>query len=248
MTPIFAVGSGSTAARILVGKRALVSFAYVGTRWLPESRLAKLQAACAGLVLDSGAFTAWQKGTPIDIAEHTAFVAERHAEFEWCAALDAIGDAAASLANWRRQRSELASDVRLVPVFHEGEDFEILDEYVAAAPLIGLGRTKGRKSVDATFDWYDDVFNRYPLGKFHAFGNGSPETLEPYPFVSFDCTTWERNSTYGGKHRWPWSRCTKETCMRAYIEAFETVTYRPRAHGRQLSLPEGAAQVEELAS
>lgn len=248
MTPIFAVGSGSTAARILVGKRALVSFAYVGTRWLPESRLAKLRAACAGLVLDSGAFTAWQKGTAIDIAEHTAFVAERHAEFEWCAALDAIGDAAASLANWRRQRSELASDVRLVPVFHEGEDFEILDEYVAAAPLIGLGRTKGRKSVDATFDWYDNVFNRYPLGKFHAFGNGSPETLEPYPFVSFDCTTWERNSTYGGKHRWPWSRCTKETCMRAYIEAFETVTYRPRAHGRQLSLPEGAAQVEELAS
>lgn len=234
MIAFFAVGAASTAVRLLPGRAALVSFAFIGTNFLPERSINDLRRTCTLLFLDSGAFSAWSKGTPIDLDRYCDFVHANWQTFDRIATLDTIGDEAASLANWRLMLSRLPwCAERLVPVFHEGEPIETLDAYCARARVVGLGRTAGRRSKPLTFAFYDEVFNRYPTHAFHAFGNGDPQTLEPYPFDSFDCTSWERDSGYANKHGFPWSRATRETRMRAYIEGIESIEHRPP---RQVSL------------
>lgn len=231
----FAVGASSVALRLLPGRAALVSFAYIGSNFLPKTAVTELRAACSALFLDSGAFTAWTKGTPIVIEKYVEHILEHEDRYDAIAALDVIGDWRGSRENWIRMRDAFPSaKTKLIPVFHEGEPIELLDEYVDA-PVVGLGRTDGRRNKDASFLFYDACFNRQPTVRFHAFGNGDPQTLEPYPFSSFDCTTWERDSVYANSHRWPWSRVTKETRMRAYIEALESIEHKP-AHRPPRSL------------
>lgn len=238
MEAIFAVGASSVAIRLLEGRSALVSFAFIGSSFIPAKDVDRLCASCSRVVLDSGAFSAWTKGRPIDLDAYLDHIQAHGARYAWIAALDEIGDADGSLRNWQTMLDRLPVELaaKVVPVFHEGEPLEALDEYVSRSQLVGLGRTLGRKSKPHTFVFYDACFNAHPSAQFHAFGNGSPETLEPYPFASFDCTTWERDASYGGKHGWPWSAASKETRMRAYVEALSTV--RHRKAGRQSTLDE----------
>lgn len=235
MRAYFAVGHGDTAERLLGGHRTLMSFAYLGTSRVPWSNAKRIVAASPGCFLDSGAFTAWKSGRPIILTDYLAHIVASAGAFERIAALDDIESPTKSLANWRNMLAALAPDVaaRIVPVFHEGEPLDLLDEYVETAYVVGLGRTDGRNSKPKTYAFYDECFNRHPLIRAHAFGCGDPARLEPYPFDSFDCTTWECDSTYAEKHGWPWSRVSKETRMRAYIEALETIEHRP---AKQLSL------------
>lgn len=233
MKAFFAVGAGTVAVRMLAEHNALVSFAMIGTSWVSMDNVRALRAVCPQLFLDSGAFSAWNKGAPIDLAAYVAFVREYHAIFDVVAALDVIGDGPASLNNWIAMMyalPELAD--KIMPVFHEGDDVALLDQYVAGGGNVGLGRTAGRRNEDKTFEFYDLAFNRYPLARFHAFGNSNPKTLEPYPFHSFDSTTWERDSAYGAAQRWPWSHASKATRMAAYIEATETIHHKPAAQMR----------------
>lgn len=227
MEAIFAVGAASVAVRILAGRSALVSYAKIGSNFCPAKTVDKLLDVCPRVILDSGAFSAWTLGTPVNLDQYIAYVRERGTRHAWVAALDDIESPAVSLTNWRRMRADLPELAdKIVPVHHEGEPMDLLDEYVSTGGLVGLGRTEGRKSKPKTFAYYDLAFNRHPGAKFHAFGNGSPETLEVYPFASFDCTTWERDASYGGSHGWPWSCASKNTRMLAYVEALSTMKFR----------------------
>jgi len=230
MQAFYAVGSSTAALRHLSGRSALCSFAYFDRTWNLDVA-ERLRARCTAMFLDSGAFTAWSKGKPIDLGEYVAFVAEHANNWDLFAALDDIEDPRASLANWHAMRAKLPElTARIVPVFHEGEPIEVLDEYLGHdAPAVGLGRTEGRRSKQKTLEFYDACFNRHPKARFHAFGCGERLLLEPYPFHSFDCSTWERDSTYGNKHGWPWCAVSKETRMAAYVEAFGTIRHVPTA-------------------
>jgi len=224
MDAFFAVGSAPAALRHLAGRRALLSFAYLDRFWTMADAV-KLRAACIAMFLDSGAFTAWTRGTPIDLGAYLAFVEAHGAMWDHVAALDSIDDWRQSVANWRAMLDRSARPV--VPVYHEGEPIEVLDDYVAGAPYVGIGRTEGRRSKRKTLELYDDVFNRHPTARLHAFGCADPECLEPYPWASFDSTTWERDSTYAAKHGWPWGRVSKATRMAAYVEATDGIEHRP---------------------
>jgi hypothetical protein len=120
-----------------------------------------------------------------------------------------------------------------MPVWHEGDPIEVLEAYVEHAQIVGIGRTEARRSDRKTLDLYDEVFNQHPDGVFHALGNCNPKTLERYPFTSFDGVTWQLDSSFSEKHGWPWSRVAKETRMKAYIEATETIRYKPATPGAQ---------------
>lgn len=228
MIAYFAVGAASVAVRLLAGRNYLVSYAYIGSNFCSASDAEALRRGCARGFLDSGAFTAWKQGKPVDLNAYIEYVRRFGTDYTSIAALDDITSSETSIINWRRMLAELPGlATRIIPVWHEGEPIEVLDEYVAGSPIVGVGRTAGRRSKDKTLVLYDEVFNRWPAGAFHAFGNGDPVTLEPYPFHSFDCSTWERDSTYANKHGWPWGRVSKETRMRAYIEATETMAHTP---------------------
>lgn len=228
MKAFFAVGDSHTAYRLLHGRRILISFAYVGSSWLPRRDVPELAAAASEVLIDSGAFTAWRSGKPIELGRYVDWLSTEAPAASGAFVLDVIGDAEASARNHARMRELLPPwRDRLVPVWHEGDPLEHLDEYVARASIVGLGRIEGRRSELKTLDFYDLAFNRHPNARFHALGNASPSTLEPYPFTSFDSTTWQRDAAYSNAAKWPYNRCSRDTRMRAHVEAAETIVHRP---------------------
>lgn len=224
MKAYFAVGDSHTALKFLAGHRMLVSFAYVGSTFLPAKAVAELGGASAGLMIDSGAFTAWRKGKPISLESYSTWLLNAPPH-DVALTLDVIGDADASILNWDTLRQIHPG---IVPVWHEGDPVEHLDEYVAGATIVALGRIAGRRSAQKTLEFYDAAFNRHEH-KYHALGNADPAQLEPYPFDSFDSTGWQRDAVYTHSKSWPFNRCAKETRLRAYIEATETIEHRPAA-------------------
>ncbi len=250
MKAFFAVGDAAMARSVLAGHRMLISFAHIGEDdFVPEESVNVLAGLALELLIDCGEFTEWNRRRegkkPKGITLESFFawlrskIAERPDLFATMRAFapDVIGDAAASMRRWR-EALRVAPDLapRLIPVWHEGDPIEHLAEYNPAARRVALGRIAGRRSVPKTFDFYDEAFNRFPRGQFHALGNCNPETLEPYPFEEFDGVTWQLDSTFGNKHRWPWSRVSKRTRMFSYVEATETIEHRPAERRRQLSL------------
>jgi hypothetical protein len=260
MVPVFATGDASTAIRLLPGKAVLVSHAWLGSSFVPWDLLQILLDVAGEVTADCGAFTRWQrrlKGkcescgivttalgericekcktkAPLFTLELWAeFIECHHHRYKRFVAPDVIGDAVASMANWQQLLAMLPPRHRhrVMPVWHEGDPIEHLEEYDPASRLVSIGRTKGRQAgaagKKATRVFYDAAFNAFPDGDFWALGNGNPETLEPYPFHYFDQTTWQRDSAYSQSHGYPWSAVSKDTRMRAYIEASETITYRP---------------------
>lgn len=260
MTPVFAIGDASTAIRLLVGKAVLVSYAWLGSSFVPWGSLQTVLDVAKETTCDCGAFTRWQRrlkglcescGTAATAADERVcdkckaaapaftldlwaeFIEGNYHRFKRFVSPDVIGDAEASMKNWQQLLAMLAPrhHHRVMPVWHEGDPIEHLEEYDPNARLVSIGRTKGRQAgaagKKATRVFYDEAFNRFPDGDFWALGNGTPETLEPYPFRYFDQTTWQRDSAYSQSHGYPWSAVSKDTRMRAYIEASETITYRP---------------------
>lgn len=255
--PIFAVGLGATATRLLGGKAVLISFAYMpkearpASAWLTWPQIHHLFEIAEEIWIDSGAFTNWNRGEgTIDVVQY-AWVCVAL----WCLygdklagiiAPDVIGDAQASMRAWKDLCVLMGPLARLVvPVWHEGDPIEHLRIYDPSSRLVALGRIEGRKGgasgMKATKIFYDTAFNEYPSGRYHALGNGNPETLELYPFEQFDCTTWERNAAYSNADGFPWSRLSKESRMLAHIEALETIRHVPRRLEKQRSLFDGPA-------
>lgn len=241
--PYYVVGfTVELALRLLAGYGVMISFAMIHRPENPGGRitiehLRKFAAAGCRIMFDNGAFSQWKKGTPTDGPAFYAFLRVLDAEsipWEWAFALDVIGNGIATRDQWRLALSEYPDLVpRLMPVFHEGDSWDILEEYDPENRRVVLGRTDGRGSKRKTFEFYDEAFNRYPNMRPHAAGNGTPETLEPYWFSTLDVGTWERGAAFSNANGFPFNRCLKETRMRAYIEATETIEHRP---SKQLNL------------
>lgn len=236
MRAIFAVGDAWSAKKLLAGKPMLFSFAYVGSSWVPTTNLHELAAMASSVVFDSGAFTAWKRQTAgkspleIDLEKYAYFLMHEAPRWEWALSFDVIGNPQASIENWHQMRARCnGSEDKIVPVFHEGSPLEFLDHYVERAPRVAIGRTAGRDNVRKCREFYDLVFNRHPDACIHALGNSNPATIEPYPFDSFDSTSWQRSNQicYAESLGFPWNRTSRETRMRAFIEACETIDFRP---------------------
>ena len=81
------------------------------------------------ILLDSGAFSAWRLGKPINIDEYCDFVAANECWISRCFNLDVINPAApeeaanASFANLLRMRKQ---GLNPIPVFHVGEDLSLI--------------------------------------------------------------------------------------------------------------------------
>lgn len=236
--PYFVCGWTVRLARdLLAGHGVLVSYALVEDGRITIADLRAFCDAGCDIVFDNGEFSRFSSGRPTDGPAYYAWLRSLDAagvRWRWAAALDVIGNADGTRSNWRAaQRDHVDLLPRLVPVFHEGDPWDLLDEYRPTERLIALGRVEGRKSKHKTFEWYDACFNRHPEMRPHALGNASPETLEPYPFASFDASSWERSAAYSNANGWPFNRCTKRTRMLAYIEAAETIEHKP---AKQLGL------------
>lgn len=147
------------------------------------------------ILLDSGAFSAWNTGKPIELQTYIDYVKNNIYLVERFIALDVIGDAEKSKENYIEMLNQGLSPV---PVFHEGDDIEYLDYYVQhGCELIALGGTSHRGSKKFVREWIQYIQKLYPKQKFHLLGSSSRKITAYTNLYSFDSSTWIMESING---------------------------------------------------
>jgi len=164
--------------------------------------------------LDSGAYSAWSRGTAIDIDEYVAFIKANIEHIEVYACLDSIPGqpGRAATEKERREGAELtwsnylymkAEGLDPLPVYHYGEDFKYLERMLGyGCDYIGIG---GLVSVPGAMrrHWLDRLFKRItnehgePIIKTHGFGMTSVPLIFRYPWYSVDSTSWIQATANG---------------------------------------------------
>lgn len=178
------------------------------------------------LFIDSGAFTAFTKQKVVDVDDYINFINSIDDAVTIFAQVDKIP------GQWGKERTpeELAeapklswdnylymvnkvkSPEKLLPIFHQGEDFKWLENMLnykyTEGPLkgqyikyIGISCSKDIAS-SAWSPWFKLCFkmiaeSNNPNVKTHAFGMTSLKLLEQFPFTSADSTSWVRSAGFG---------------------------------------------------
>lgn len=164
------------------------------------------------VILDSGAYSAWRLGKPVDIDKYCDYLL---ANLDWMGhyvCLDVINPkdpeaaAAASFDNLLYMRKR---GLKPVPVFHVGEDiswlFRMLD---LGCEYIGLSASSlvSRNQVD---EWYGMAWSHLtttggrPIVKAHAFGEGRLASQLQFPWYSADSTSWIYDAQRNGAMTMP---------------------------------------------
>jgi hypothetical protein len=171
-----------------VAPALLVSYVY-----LAPFRQHRARYAFRDWVLDSGAFSAHQVGTPIDLGAYIATCQELLAtdpQLTEVFALDVIGDWRGTVRN---TEAMWAAGVPAIPAFHVGAPWELLRDLAQQYPKIALGNAVGYR---AKLPWAAQCFARIKrdLGRLvpiHGFGFGTAEQVLALPWHSVDATNWE---------------------------------------------------------
>lgn len=169
----------------------------------------------ANVLLDSGAFSAWNRGETIDVKDYITFVkANRHLVSNYVC-LDTIPGSmgrmdrsqesieSSATASYKNQQIIKSAGLTPIPVFHQGERFDWLERYLAdGEPYIGISPYM-RSTQSSLIKWLDECFSRVTdssgraLAKTHGFGVTSHDVMWRYPWHSVDSTTWAIAPAYG---------------------------------------------------
>jgi len=197
-------------------KARLLSYHYVTPRatkyyWdLKESR------GCL-LMLDSGAFSVWNKGEEVNFDEYLKYAVESQDKWDIIIVLDQIpgspGRKDVSMAernhcakiSWERYQIMLKAGIpaeKLMPVYHQGEHPRWIWQMVEHCPLIGLSPANDRTPREKK-EWLDDTMDVVcnsdgtPRARFHGLAVTSPSLMRDYPWHSVDSASWAISSGNG---------------------------------------------------
>ncbi|MFS0841183.1 hypothetical protein [Paenibacillus sp. 1P03SA] len=145
------------------------------------------------VMLDSGAFTAHNKGATISVVEYAAFLIAHKDELHSYITLDVIGDDAATASNYAYLRG---LDLSPVPVFPAMGDLANLARLIEEDhEFVAIGATVGM-SERAKSDLFAKIFTAFPDGRFHWLG-GSSSLITDFDWFSADSSTWLSGRKYG---------------------------------------------------
>lgn len=140
--------------------------------------------------LDSGAFSAWNRGVQIDLEEYIDYcllALEEDPSLIEVIALDVIGDWRAGVKNYERM---WAAKVPAIPTFHYGEPPELLDDLKTAFPwklcVGGATDVRGNEKIHQAGRLLKRI---WPM-RVHGLGFGDEVALKALPFHSTDSTSW----------------------------------------------------------
>lgn len=164
--------------------------------------------------LDSGAYSAWSRGTVIDIDEYCEFIRANIELIDVYASLDVIPGAPgrqattterdeAAEASWKNYIYMVEQGLDPLPVYHYGEHPRFLERmleakilYIGIGGLVGVPSTPRRVWLDRVFDRITDA-DGMPIVKTHGFGMTAVPLIFRYPWYSIDSTTWIKITASG---------------------------------------------------
>jgi hypothetical protein len=141
-------------------------------------------------VMDSGAFTAANAGTTINLADYIKTchdLMKSDPALVEIFSLDVIGDPKASAENaaamWK-------AGIPAIPTYHYGEPESALLELAATYPKIAIGGVAYKRGSQKT-KWAEQVFARVWPKRIHGFAFGGENHVMALPFHSVDSSSWE---------------------------------------------------------
>lgn len=168
------------------------------------------------LILDSGAFTAWNSGEEVNIDSLIEYMHKWKDVYTIAANLDKIPGVRRQLPT--KEDVDVAAKVgydnskyilskgipldKLMPIFHQGEDFVWLEKMVGDGfRYIGISPSNDYTTEQRMF-WLDDVYNyltKQPSWfiKTHGYGMTSERLMKAYPAYSADSTSWVQQAGFG---------------------------------------------------
>ena len=165
----------------------LVAYPYWRNNMTP---LLKSMSNKVRLLIDSGAFTAWKSGKPIDRKDYANFINELPIKPWKYFSLDVIGDA-------KRTQDNLAwfyaNGYKPTPVFQRGEDFKLIPKYAERTGMVGLGLGVGSKG---TMNYLREAMKHTKSVNVHWLGIVRPQWITYYkPYSADTASVW-------GVRRW----------------------------------------------
>ena len=176
------------------------------------------------LVVDSGAYSAWSRGIEFDMDEYIDYLHTSGAidiAF-WVAEADVIPGHMGSeptqeeneqapeesWQNYLYMIERVRWPKKVVPIFHQGEDFKHLRRMLEYRfkdgehiPYIGISPSND-VHMSERISWYDQVWkiikeSPNPDVLTHNFGMTNISVMEQYPSYSSDSSTWLRSASLG---------------------------------------------------
>lgn len=193
----------------------LTSYAYKSAFRQQMPRLAALLRAAGKrlrYMLDSGAFTAWNKGKEVNRAALIDFYNWAHDSYGDCldlvvVSLDRIPGrqgvertaedyrvaAEESVRNYDYMRTHVRAYVK--PVYHDGDPQWVLDAY-APSPYISLSANQDMSYSDREA-WVSDMVRKLPGRQLHGLAMTGTRMLRTARWHSVDSAAWRLWSAYG---------------------------------------------------
>ncbi|UCG02206.1 MAG: hypothetical protein JSW11_21770 [Candidatus Heimdallarchaeota archaeon] len=148
------------------------------------------------IMVDSGAYSAFNSGVNIDIDDYLSFISKIDMkDDDTIVNLDVIQNPRKSKQNWRYLTNKL--DINVLPVIHlpEAGNSYFSEDYIGLGgmvPAFKINQTGSVKNVAAWLVSLDQTVNK----KYHGFGVGSP--YHQIAFLDFlysvDWIGWRRNA------------------------------------------------------
>jgi len=194
-------------------KNILQSFAY-GDTFLKIFQ--ELEIKGRNIYVDSGAFTAWNKGAVIDLEEYIdfcKFMMKEYPDNEWnIVNLDVIPGERGQVPTkeqidysaekgWDNYEKMLSAGLKPIHIFHQHEDFKWLRKLIKSSDYIGVSPDNSQ-SVESRIAWLKRVFSVVKLKvKTHGFAATGDQFVKGVPFYSADSASWLSGVMYAKAHK-----------------------------------------------
>lgn len=150
------------------------------------------------VILDSGAFSADQQNTVVDVYQYIDFIKETKPDLYFN--LDVIGD---YVGTWNHQEIMEKQGLTPIPVFHVEDPWDCLSrcmgyDYMAIGGMAsGVSEQARQRFLDRCWDVICDTPDNMPKCKVHGLGLASPMLVARYPWFSVDTASGIHYGRYG---------------------------------------------------
>lgn len=171
-----------------------------------------ITAADVDFFADSGAFSAHTTGAAIALPDYVAWLREHAAVINFAAALDVIGDPVATRRNADAMRTALGDRVTVVPAFHVGSPWSMLEALCRDFPFIAIGGAVAHNQNEAGLMPFlvraHQIMRDHGVVA-HGFGLTKPPYPTALPWYSVDSAYWRSSARTGTLALWDGRRFVK---------------------------------------
>ena len=165
------------------------------------------------IMIDSGAFSVWSNGGSINLENYAEFCVElkkilsSNIEFnivnldvlpgKWGFVPSKEEIAKSAELGWKNMEYLESKGLKVIHIFHQHEDWSILDKLVKHSDYIGISPANDVSNNEKQ-KWMKQVFSRIKNKvKTHGFAVTSYNQLYNYPYYSADSSSWITPARYG---------------------------------------------------